>query len=84
MEALQNAGKYAGDKASAQVKVWETESALHWLVSDDGPGFDVSGRAGTGHGFVNMRDRMGSFGGDVLVTSAPGVGTTITGHLLLA
>jgi signal transduction histidine kinase len=83
MEALQNAGKHAGGQASAQVKVWETESTLHWMVSDDGPGFDVGGRAGAGHGFVNMRDRMGSFGGDIVVTSAPGAGTTISGHLLL-
>jgi len=83
MEALQNAGKYAGPEASATVRVWEESDSLCWQVVDDGPGFEVSSSAGTGHGFVNMRDRMGSFGGDVVVTSASGAGTTISGRLPL-
>ena len=79
MEALQNAGKHAGDDASATIRVWEDTSGLHWEVADNGPGFDSNGGAGAGHGFVNMRDRMGAFGGTVDVTSAVGVGTTIRG-----
>ena len=39
--------------------------------------------AGRGHGFVNMADRLGAFGGTLEVTSAPGVGTTITGTVPL-
>ena len=50
----------------------------------DGPGFDLSSRAGAGHGFVNMRDRMGAFGGTIDVVSAPGTGTTIRGHVPLS
>ena len=83
MEALQNAGKHAGANASAVVKVWETDRALHWEVADDGPGFDPVSTAGAGHGFVNMRDRMGSFGGTIEVVSAIGSGTTIRGHVPL-
>ena len=83
MEALQNAGKHAGPSASASVKVWETEHGLHWEVADDGPGFDPISGAGAGHGFVNMRDRMGSFGGTIEVVSAVGAGTTIRGHVRL-
>jgi signal transduction histidine kinase len=83
MEALQNAGKHAGANASALVKVWEADRALHWEVADDGPGFDPASSAGTGHGFVNMRDRMGSFGGTIEVISAVGSGTTIRGHVPL-
>jgi signal transduction histidine kinase len=82
-EALQNAGKYAGERASALVKVWEDAATLHWEVTDDGRGFDPSGIAEAGHGFVNMRDRMGAFGGSVEVISAPGAGTTIRGHVPL-
>jgi signal transduction histidine kinase len=84
MEALQNAGKHAGPTASAVVRVWEDGGVLHWEVGDDGPGFDPASAAGSGHGFVNMRDRMGSFGGTIDVVSAAGAGTTIRGHLPLA
>jgi signal transduction histidine kinase len=83
MEALQNAGKHAGDSATVAVKVWEGERDLHWEVADDGPGFEVSSRAGAGHGFVNMRDRMGAFGGTIEVVSSLGAGTTIRGHVPL-
>ena len=83
MEALQNAGKHAGSSASALLKVWEADRALHWEVTDDGPGFDPVSSAGAGHGFVNMRDRMGSFGGTIEVVSAVGAGTTVRGHVPL-
>lgn len=83
MEALQNAGKHAGSNATALVKVWEDAQALHWEVTDDGPGFDPVGVAGAGHGFVNMSDRMGSFGGTIDVLSAIGAGTTVRGRLPL-
>ena len=84
MEALQNAGKHAGDKASALVRVWEDAQFLHWEVSDDGLGFDQTNGRGDGHGFVNMRDRMGAFGGTVAVVSASGRGTSIHGSVPLA
>ncbi|MCE9623225.1 MAG: GAF domain-containing protein [Actinomycetia bacterium] len=83
MEAMQNSGKHAGDAASSAIKVWETDSTLHWEVTDDGPGFDAKGDAGSGHGFVNMRDRMGSFGGTIEVVSSAGSGTTVRGQLPL-
>jgi signal transduction histidine kinase len=84
MEALQNAGKHAGADASAVVRVWEDADSLNWEVTDDGPGFDPASAAGAGHGFVNMRDRMGSFGGTIDVISAVGAGTTIRGRLPLS
>ncbi len=83
MEALQNAGKHAGENASALVKVWDDNNALHWEVTDDGIGFELASTADTGHGFLNMRDRMGSFGGTIEVISAVGAGTSIRGHLSL-
>ena len=83
MEAMQNSGKHAGEGASSTIKVWESDSALHWEVTDDGPGFDLGGGASSGHGFINMRDRMGSFGGTIEVVSSPGAGTTVRGQLPL-
>ena len=83
MEALQNAGKHAGDQASAVVKVWEDDAALHWRVADNGAGFDPGASGDVGHGFVNMRDRMGAFRGTIDVTSTVGGGTTVEGHIPL-
>jgi signal transduction histidine kinase len=83
MEALQNAGKHAGQDATAVVKVWEDGEALHWQVTDDGAGFDPAGAGDSGHGFLNMRDRMGSFGGTLEVISSADGGTTIRGHIPL-
>jgi signal transduction histidine kinase len=83
LEALQNAGKHAGESASAFIKVWDDPTGLYWQVSDSGGGFDAVGSAGAGHGFVNMRDRMGAFGGTVDVVSSPAAGTTISGRVPL-
>jgi signal transduction histidine kinase len=82
LEALQNAGKHAGDDASATVHVAEVDGVLRFEICDDGAGFEMLGNA-AGHGFVNMADRLGAFGGTIEVASAPGVGTTITGTIPL-
>jgi signal transduction histidine kinase len=83
LEALQNAGKHAGDGAEAVVTVSEVESVLLFTVSDDGAGFDMGSGAARGHGFVNMADRVGAIGGAVSVDSAPGQGTRISGRVPL-
>ena len=46
-------------------------------VRDDGVGFDAS-VAENGHGFVNMRDRLGAIGAGLDVVSRPGAGTRIS------
>jgi signal transduction histidine kinase len=78
LEAIQNAGKYAGDGTRVAIDLRREADALVFVVSDDGAGFEVRGRA-MGAGFNNMNDRLGSLGGTLRVESAPGRGTRITG-----
>jgi signal transduction histidine kinase len=80
LEALQNAGKYAGEAASITVDVREQDPGLVFVVADDGLGFDVRGK-GVGAGFQNMQDRLGSLGGTLRVESKPSRGTRVTGVL---
>jgi signal transduction histidine kinase len=83
LEALQNAGKHAGDGASATVTLRREPEGLVFEVADSGAGFDTSSAAGKGHGFVNMSDRLGAIGGSLRVDSAPGQGTRIRGTVPL-
>jgi signal transduction histidine kinase len=82
LEAMQNAGKYAGDGAHITVTVTTNDERLVFEVVDDGVGFD-SGSVAESHGFVNMRDRVGAHGGDLTVESSVGHGTRIVGELPL-
>ncbi len=81
LEAHQNAGKHAGEGASATVRVWREADRLAFEVADTGAGFDMSGVVGKGAGFVNMSDRVGAVGGVLQVDSSPGNGTTIAGRV---
>jgi signal transduction histidine kinase len=80
LEAMQNAGKHAGEHANLTVTVEEADGFLHFEVADDGPGFDPAAAA-MGHGFVNMRDRLGAIGGTLEVDSAPGEGARVRGRV---
>ena len=83
LEALQNAGKHAGDGARVTITVAATDDELRFAVADDGAGFDADSKAVKGHGFVNMADRLGAIGGTLAVRSAPGEGTSISGVIPL-
>jgi signal transduction histidine kinase len=80
LEAMQNAGKHAGEDAQVAVRIAEEDGILVFEVSDDGSGFDPS-TVRESHGFVNMRDRLGAFGGSLSVGSSPGRGATVRGSL---
>jgi signal transduction histidine kinase len=82
LEALQNAAKHAPG-ASVGLRLWEESGGLLFSVSDDGPGFDAES-ARSGHGFVNMADRLGAIGGTIRWHSEPGHGAQISGSIPLA
>jgi signal transduction histidine kinase len=81
LEALQNAAKHAGEGAEVVLTVAETDGALTFEVTDDGAGFTVADAGLTGHGFVNMSDRLGAIDGTLEVTTAPGEGTRVAGRI---
>ena len=82
LEAMQNAGKHAGEGSSITVTITGDDEHLDFCVADTGAGFDPVA-AGAGHGFVNMRDRLGAVGGTLTVESSPGAGTRIGGSIPL-
>ena len=83
LEALQNAGKHAGEGATIMIKVEADDHELRFNVVDTGAGFDMNSGAVRGHGFVNMEDRLGAIGGRLDVDSEPGIGTRIAGMIPL-
>jgi signal transduction histidine kinase len=83
LEAMQNANKHAGEGAALVVTVAADADTMTFEVRDDGAGFEAASAA-DGHGFVNMRDRVGAFGGSVLVDSSPGHGTSVRGTIPIA
>jgi signal transduction histidine kinase len=79
LEALQNTVKYA-HASSARICLQVQNGTLRFIVSDDGAGYDTS-HTSLGSGLRNMADRLAALGGRLEAWSAPGQGTTITGHL---
>jgi signal transduction histidine kinase len=79
IEALANVAKYAA-ASRAVITLRATAGTLTFSVADDGAGFDDA-RTPLGAGLRNMSDRLSALGGHLEVTSAPGLGTTITGRL---
>jgi signal transduction histidine kinase len=82
LEALQNAGKHAGDGASATIHVREREGGLLFEVADEGVGFDPASKA-QGAGLTNMTDRIGALGGSLRIEASPGRGARIAGAIPL-
>lgn len=80
LEALQNAGKYAGEGAAANVRITEEPGALMFEVIDTGAGFNPQEHA-AGAGLTNMTDRLGAVGGTLRVESTPGGGAKVTGAI---
>jgi len=76
-EALDNAARHAGAH-SLLVRLERDGSRLALSVTDDGQGFDTEQPAPEGHyGLQGMRERAEMVGGELVITSQPGKGTTI-------
>ena len=77
-EALNNALKHAAATRET-VRLQAKEDFLVLEISDDGCGFDSAAAEGKGGmGLASMRERTRQLGGELLIRSAPGQGTTVT------
>ena len=79
LEALNNVAKYAHATA-ATIELSHDDGHLRFQVRDDGDGFDTSVTA-YGTGLQGMADRLDSIGGALVITSAPGEGSTVAGSI---
>jgi signal transduction histidine kinase len=76
-EALANIAKHAKARR-AEVSVWTTAERVLLEVRDDGRGFEQEKiKLSIGHGLSNMETRAINAGGEVDISSEPGVGTTV-------
>jgi len=75
-EALSNASRH-GHASSARVSLVGERGVAVLEITDDGDGFAVDAVPPGGHGLANFRLRAGRLGGEAVVTSAPGCGTTV-------
>jgi signal transduction histidine kinase len=79
LEGLQNVAKYA-NTTTAHVWLTHADNQLTFQVADEGAGFETT-TTSLGTGLQGITDRLDTVGGTLTVTSTPGHGTTLTGHI---
>ena len=79
-EALTNIGKYAA-ASRVEVELATRNRRVRVCVRDDGAGFDTSRQPISAHGLLGMKYRLESEGGELVVSSSPGCGTTLRAEL---
>jgi signal transduction histidine kinase len=79
-EALDNAAHHAAG-APVSVRLDVQSGWLEFSVTDSGPGFDVAAVDGTG--LQHMTDRVEALAGTLQVSSAPTLGTQVSGRIPL-
>ena len=80
-EALTNVLRHAG-KSKVEVRAWADEQSLNLQIRDFGAGFDPTvSLKGLSSGLSGMRERVRLLGGEMVIESAPGRGTTVSAVL---
>ena len=79
-EGLTNAAKHA-DASMVVVRLARDSGTVCCTIADDGNGFElnaVAGRGTSGLGLQGIQNRVEGLGGNFVIASAPGQGTTLT------
>ena len=80
-ETLTNVARHAG-ATELRVRLAEEEKVLRLELRDNGKGLDVGGLApGESLGILGMRERALLLGGELTITGAAGLGTTVTARI---
>jgi len=74
-EALTNIRKYA-EVTEATVTVRELDDIVRVMVEDKGKGFEIKNQS-VGVGLFSMDERARSVGGELFISSSPGMGTKL-------
>lgn len=75
-EQTNNIIKHAKAK-SVQIMINKTNNMIRLVISDNGVGFDTSGKSTKGIGFLNIISRADVYNGKVNIVSSPGNGCTL-------
>ena len=75
-EAINNCVKHAG-AASISIVLTLNENTFDLAIIDDGKGIDMKSLKGSGNGLRNMKQRIGSIGGDFSIDTGLTTGTKI-------
>ncbi len=75
-EATNNSLKYA-EANHIQIQISQKENNVNFLVQDDGKGF-VETEVEAGNGLLNMRKRAEELGGELILLSEAGKGTSVS------
>ena len=62
------------------MRLSQRDGHVEFAVDDDGRGFDADA-ASYGTGLQGIADRLDAIGGELLVESHPGTGSTVSGHV---
>ena len=76
-ESLSNTAKHAGAQTIAVRLHYESETVL-LSIKDDGRGFDVKTNRAGHYGLLNMKERAIKMGGQLVIESAPGLGSQVS------
>jgi len=76
-EALANVARHSGARVVEVALAWDEANVILHIV-DDGRGF-TPGATAPGFGLESMRARLARVGGQVIIQSAPGRGTRVSG-----
>jgi len=77
-EACTNASKHGGARSITITLDFTVPERVRLSVEDNGAGFDSAAPVPAGHfGLIGIRERVQKLGGEFLLRSQPGVGTTV-------
>ena len=79
-ESLTNIVKHSGG-SQAKVKLLAKSGSVELMTTDNGRGFDLDSRFGSGLGLISMRERAKLLNGHCWVKSELGLGTTVSAKI---